>query len=184
MIETGRLILRRFAERDRDPFAAMAADPAVMGDCPGPMTRSESRDLLEQFAALWAEDGFCYGAIERRSDGAFLGLAGLAWCRPEAPLCPGVDLGFALTHAYWGQGYAAEAARGWIAHGFGPLGLPGITAFADPGNRRSTTLLSRLGFRAAGLRDDGPQHVFTLARADWLGATACESARTLYTHAD
>mgnify|MGYP000853329458 CR=1 FL=1 len=167
MIETARLALRPFAERDRDPFAAMAADPAVMGAHPGPLTRSESRDLLDQLTALWAEDGFCYGAVERRADGAFLGMAGLAWIRPEAPLCPGFELGFALARAHWGQGYAAEAARAWIAHGFGPLALPEITAFADPANRRSVALLARLGFRVSGRRDAGPQQIFTLTDADW-----------------
>lgn len=172
MIQTARLILRRLADPDRAAFAAMAADPQVMDP---PMSRRDSDDLLDQLAALWDADGFCYGAIERRSDASFLGMAGIAWTRPDAPLCPFFELGWSLAPAHWGRGYATEAARAWIDHGFGPLALPEITVFADPANRRSLAVLSRLGLRPDGLREEGtaesgPQLRFTLSRADWQAA--------------
>lgn len=167
MIRTDRLLLRRLGDTDRAAFAAMLADPRVMDP---PMSFHESGDLLDQLAALWDADGFCYGAIERRADACFLGMAGLAWTLPDAPLCPFFELGWSLAPAHWGQGYATEAARAWIEHGFGALALPEIVAFADPANHRSRAVLARIGLRPDGRRDPGPddgQLRFTLTHADW-----------------
>ena len=135
MPETDRLILRRWLPRDREPFAAMNADPAVM-DFPRPLTRAESDAEMDGFVERWAADGFCWAAVERRSDGAFVGMVGLARCEMEAPICPCVEIGWRLPRALWGQGYATEAARAWLDHGFAELGLAEIVAFTDPGHAR------------------------------------------------
>ena len=40
-----------------------------------------------------------------------------------------------------------EAARAWLAFGFGELGLDEIVSFAVEANRRSTAVMERIGMR-------------------------------------
>ena len=151
-IETERLVLRRWLPRDRAPFAEMNADPAVM-DFPRPLTRAESDAEMAAFEAGWAADGICWAAVERREDGAFAGMVGLARCTLDVPFSPCVEIGWRLPQALWGRGYASEAARGWLDHGFRGLGLAEIVAFTDPGHARSQAVMRRLGMRPDPARD-------------------------------
>jgi RimJ/RimL family protein N-acetyltransferase len=56
-----------------------------------------------------------------------------------------VDTAWRLAWAYWGMGYAEEAARTAIEDGFFRLGFAEIVALAVPANRRSWQLMERLG---------------------------------------
>lgn len=65
----------------------------------------------------------------------------------EAAFTPAVETGWRLARAHWGQGYATEAARAALMHGFGPLGLREIVAYAAVGNRASRRVMERIGMR-------------------------------------
>ena len=155
MIETDRLILRPWEPRDRAPFAALNADAEVRAHFPKLLDRVESDALIARFEAGRATDGFSIGVAERKADGAFLGMVGLARVRfPEVPpLADAVEVGWRLAREHWGQGYATEAARAWLAHGFGTLGLAEIVAFTVPANHRSQAVMRRLGMRHDPARD-------------------------------
>lgn len=146
-IETERLILRDWQPRDRAPFADLNADPEVMRHFPGTLDRAGSDALLSRIAARRGEDGFGFAVAERRADGAFLGMVGLARLRmPEVPRLDGaVEIGWRFARAAWGQGYASEAARAWRDRGFRELGLGEIVAVAVPDNHRSHAVMRRLG---------------------------------------
>ena len=58
---------------------------------------------------------------------------------------PAVEAGWRLMPAYWGKGYALEAARAATDDGFGRLGLAEIVAYTVPANRASWTVMERLG---------------------------------------
>ena len=92
-------------------------------------------------------DGFCFAAVERKRDGAFVGMVGLARCDLDAPFCPCVEIGWRLPREHWGRGYATEAAAAWLDHGFGVLGLDEVVAFTDTGHARSLAVMRRLGMR-------------------------------------
>jgi RimJ/RimL family protein N-acetyltransferase len=180
VLETARLILRRWHPSDRPAYAAMNADPEVMA-FPGPLSRRDSDAEIDRFEQRWAHDGFCFAAVERRSDGALLGMTGLARCNMDAPFCPCVEIGWRLARPHWGQGYATEAARGWLGHAFGTLGLHEVVAFTDPGNHRSLAVMRRLGMRRDPARDfDHPSmpaghalrahQLCALTAADWRSA--------------
>lgn len=159
-LATDRLVLRPWRERDAAPFAAMNADPEVMAHFPGMLTRAESDGLLARLVDWWREDGIAFGAAERRDDGAFVGMVGLARVGFDAPspLDGCVEVGWRLARAHWGRGYATEAARAWIAHGFGTMGLAEIVAFTVPANLRSQAVMRRLGMARDPSRDfDNPQ---------------------------
>ncbi len=176
-IDTGRLILRRFRAGDRAAYAALNADPAVM-DFPRPLTREESDAELADFVARWRSDGFCFAAIERRDDGVLLGMAGIARCAMDAPISPCVEIGWRLARAQWGRGYASEAARAWLGHGLGTLGLDEVLAFTDPANLRSLAVMRRIGMRHDPARDFEhpampaghplrPHLLYALTREEW-----------------
>jgi RimJ/RimL family protein N-acetyltransferase len=65
--------------------------------------------------------------------------------RFEAPFAPAIEIGWRFARAYWGQGYAFEAARALVDDGFGRLSFDEIVAFTVPANQRSWRLMERLG---------------------------------------
>jgi RimJ/RimL family protein N-acetyltransferase len=91
--------------------------------------------------------GLGWFALERRSDGGVIGCGAL---KPLEGSDPEVEVGYHVARAHWGQGYATEAARGLLRHGFETLGLARIVAVVDPRNARSLAVVARLGMRPEG----------------------------------
>jgi ribosomal-protein-alanine N-acetyltransferase len=58
-----------------------------------------------------------------------------------------VEIGWRLARHAWGRGYATEAARRALQHGFEALGLEEIVSFTVPANLRSLAVMERLGMR-------------------------------------
>jgi RimJ/RimL family protein N-acetyltransferase len=184
VIETDRMILRRWKREDRAPFARLNADPEVMSHFPKTLSRIESDALVARLNDRWAADGISFAAAERRSDGALLGMVGLAVVRfttMASPLDGAVEVGWRLAREHWGQGYATEAARAWLAHGFEAMDVPEIIAFTAPANARSQAVMRRLGMRHDPGRDfEHPalpeghplrRHlVYAIGRRDWEAA--------------
>ena len=141
MLRTERLVLREWRDEDRAAFAAMNADPAVMAHFPALLSRAESDALVDRIRAHFAREGFGLWALET-ADAAFLGFTGLA--RPA--FMPGVvEMGWRLARPYWGHGFASEAARAALRHGFEVVGLDEIVSFVVPANTRSQQVMGRLG---------------------------------------
>jgi len=91
---TERLVLRQWREADREPFAAMNADPEVMRFFPAARPPAESNAAVDRYIAHLDEHGWGLWAAERRSDGAFLGFIGL-WPMPEGTPA-GTEIGWRL----------------------------------------------------------------------------------------
>lgn len=144
-IETERLVLRRWRDEDRAPFAELNADPAVMEHLPAPLTSAESDALVDRIAACFEAEACGLWAVEVRGGPAFVGFVGLLPARFDAPFCPAVEVGWRLARHAWGRGYALEAARASVADGFDRLELGEIVSFTAVGNLRSRTLMERLG---------------------------------------
>lgn len=153
MIETRRLVLRPWRADDREPFAALNADPRVMEHFPETLTREASDALVERMEAAWRAHGFCFGAMEQRSDGVFVGMAGLARVPFAASFTPAVEIGWRLARAHWGMGYASEAARAWLEYGFTTLGCDEIVSFTTTANLRSQAVMQRIGMQRDASRD-------------------------------
>lgn len=146
MLETDRLILRRWADTDREPFAAMGRDEEVMRHFPSLLTREESDAMIDhRIDAHFEDHGFGLWALERKADGCFLGFTGLMRVGFASPIEGEVEVGWRLARHAWGEGYAAEAARASLAFGFGELALARIVAMVVPANTRSRALMERLG---------------------------------------
>jgi len=140
-------VLREWCDQDREPFAALNADPEVMEHFPAPLTRAESDAGVDRIRAHFAREGFGLWALETEAD-PFIGFAGLA--RP-AFMSGVVEIGWRLARPHWGHGYATEAAIAAARWGFETLGLSEIVAFVVPANRRSQRVMTRIGMQ----RDPG-----------------------------
>lgn len=140
---TKRLILRPFADSDRDAFAAMNADPEVMAHFPAPLSRAESDALMDAIEEKRARFGFSFDAIER--SGELIGFCGLSVPKTALPFSPCVEIGWRLTRRAWSKGYASEAARDALARAFGPLGLDEVVSFTPTTNHLSMAVMTRIG---------------------------------------
>lgn len=141
IIQTGRLRLRGWRESDLDPLVRMMANPEVARFIGGVQPRSSVWRSMAMFVGLWALHGYGFWAVERSSDGVFLGRVGL-W-HPES--WPGIELAWSLDRPYWGNGYATEAAKAALDYGFLNLPVPKLVSLIDPENVPSQRVASRLG---------------------------------------
>jgi RimJ/RimL family protein N-acetyltransferase len=142
LIETARLTLRTFRLDDLPRYAELNADPEVTRYLGGPLTSEESNDIAEYANEVHAREGIGLLAVERRDDGAFLGMCGLHHFHPYPDE---VEVGWRLAKSFWGNGYATEAATAWLEHGFEGSGMPRVISVTDPENRRSLAVMERLG---------------------------------------
>lgn len=147
VLRTERLALRPWRDQDLSAYAAMNADPEVRRWFQGTLTREESDAQAAQLRQHFARHGFGFWAVEAPGVAPFIGFVGLQRVRFAAPFAPAVEAGWRLARAHWGHGYATEAARAALAHGFDALGLAEIVSFAVPGNVASTRVMERIGMR-------------------------------------
>lgn len=150
-LETERLILRNWEERDRAPFAAMGQDPEVMRYFPALLSRKESDALVDRAIEKKNADGFCFMPVEDKATGRFLGFTGLS--RPSypkpLPFDPCVEIGWRFAREAWGKGFASEAARAWLRFGFATLDLEEIVSFTAKTNLRSQAVMRRIGMTSS-----------------------------------
>src|SRR6266550_6248886 len=151
-ISTPRLRLRCWAQADRDVFAAMHADPEVMHDYGGPISRSESDAKLNRYMATYQEHSFSRWAVEAHA-GEFLGYAGITPSGPDHPLGSHVQIGWRLMRHAWGFGYATEAAQAALTDAFIRIGLDAVIAYTAADNLRSQAVMTRLQMRRDPSRD-------------------------------
>jgi ribosomal-protein-alanine N-acetyltransferase len=144
-LKTDRLILRRWREDDLAPFAAMNGDPLTMRFMPSVMTEDETRTLIGRFEEHHRAHGFGVWAVEAPGVAPFVGFTGLQRVGFEAPFTPAVEIGWRLAPAYWGRGFATEAARAALRTGFEDLNLDQIVSFTVEANKPSWSVMERLG---------------------------------------
>ncbi|HUR51261.1 MAG TPA: GNAT family N-acetyltransferase [Mycobacteriales bacterium] len=145
-LPTERLLLRRWRDADREPFAALNADPVVMEHFPAPLTREESDALVDRIEAHFQAHGYGLWAVEH--DGDFLGFTGLSWAQ-GMPMGPCLEVGWRLARHGWGHGYATEAARAALEVGL--QHEPSVVSFTAVSNERSWRVMERVGMRREGV---------------------------------
>ena len=176
-VDTARLRLRQWRESDREPFASLNADPAVMELFLSPLSRESSDASIDAWQSQLASRGWSNWALELKASGEFLGFTGLSIPRRVLPFSPCVEVGWRLARKHWGQGYATEAACAALEVGFVRLDLPEIVSFTMAGNVRSRAVMERIGMRDArqdfeypGFPEGHPlrRHcLYRIARKEW-----------------
>ena len=180
-LETGRLRLRQFSEDDVDNLFGLNSDPEVMRYINGgkPTPREEIRDETIPFhlGVYQRFDGFGTWAADARSSGDFLG-----WFHFRPVEGKGIDLGYRLRRAVWGNGYATEGSRALIRKGFTDLGVQRVFGHSMAVNTASRRVLEKSGLALVRtFRYEGPDVIagsehgeveYALTKAQWQAHTA------------
>ena len=136
ILETDRLILRRYNESDFDDLYEYLSDEDVVRYEPyKPMSREEVRSSLD-----WRISTEEMTAVELKTSGKMIGNIYLGKRDYES-----LEIGYVFNKSYWGKGYAVESCSALIDRCF-RNGTHRIFAECDPDNPNSWKLLERLGF--------------------------------------
>lgn len=145
-LETSRLIIRNWEERDRAFFHEINSDDEVMEYFDFRRSRAEADAAMDQWRDSITNTGYGFTAVELKATGECLGTCGMNFLTIP-PLFPQgtVEIGWRFAKRYWGKGYVTEAAKALLADGFLRRGLSEVVAIAVPANLRSTNVMHRLG---------------------------------------
>ncbi len=145
VIETDRLVLRRWQPSDVEPFARLNGDPRVMEFFPALLTRTQTEAMIAEIERRINRDGFGFWAAELKAVKEFIGFIGLSVPSFELPFSPCVEIGWRLAFDHWGKGYAQEGARAALNFGFERIALKEIVSFTTVANLRSRHVMERIG---------------------------------------
>lgn len=107
-LETERLHLRTFNENDWNDLHAYYSDPECTKYTNGkPMSETESWRKLASLIGHWQIRNYGSYALEEKSTGKVMGVAGLEF--PKG--WPDPEIQWGLSRNFWGKGYASEAVK-------------------------------------------------------------------------
>ena len=144
-------------------MVAVYCDPEVMRYIPGgALAGAEAvRATLATHARTQERLGFSAWAVVERQSGTVVGDAGFGIFEPTGD----VELGYTLARAYWGRGYATEAAAACLAAGLAHIAAPRIVAVVDEDNAASLRVAERIGMARIGtIEAHGRPHVLFAAQ--------------------
>ena len=145
VLETERLVLRRPTLADVRAISHLANDRRIAENTrrlPHPYSQDHAVEFVRGIATDRRETAFL---IENNHTP--IGMVGLDWREAEVP-----ELGYWLGVAYWGYGFATEAARALIDHAFGDLEHETLISGARVNNPASRRVLEKCGFQWTGVR--------------------------------
>jgi len=147
-IETERLILRKFEERDVRDIVEFSreADFWLARSLDWQPTGASARAYFEAQRDLQPQSlpGWMNLLIELEAERTVIGCVGIGVTNKEQGQA---SIGWLLGCRYQGQGLATEAAQALVDFGFSSMGLHRIVARTGKANTRSWRLMERLGMR-------------------------------------
>lgn len=175
---TGRMILRPWKDDDYSPFYAMSSNPQVYEFLPPFPDRSACDAFVDKLREDFSRRGWGFWVLEHKESGDFMGTAGMHEPGPEFGVGrPCVEMGWRLAPAFWGKGYATEAAREVMRFAFTDLKLNELVSFTAVGNKRSFAIMERLGMKREKEFDllvipsgdpNRRSYLYSLTRQEWL----------------
>jgi len=144
-IQTDRLLMRRWRDADREPFAALNADPETMRYFPATLDRAASDAFVDLIETRFDEQGYGLWAMELVATGEFIGFTGLNRKPDDVPGRSGLEIGWRLARHAWHHGYATEAAAAALRVAFDRVGLAEIWSFTSVLNEPSQAVMRRIG---------------------------------------
>jgi len=142
ILQTKRLVIRKFKSTDLTNLIEMFSDPEVMRYIGPrrPMTEFEIQEWL--FNILQIQDKeLTRHAVALKSTNELIGIDGL---RDEDGI---KDFGYYFRRSYWGKGYAQEACLAIINHIENDLQIKNYQIFIADENISSIQMIKRLGMR-------------------------------------
>jgi len=144
IMETGRMILRRFILDDAPFILELLNDPSFLrfiGDKGVRNLEDAKGYILNGPMVSYEKFGFGLWLVELKVTGESLGMCGLL----KRDTLPDVDIGFAFLPRFWGREYAVEAAAAVRDYGRDVGGLRRLVAITDPANKGSIRVLEKIG---------------------------------------
>jgi RimJ/RimL family protein N-acetyltransferase len=135
-IETERLVLKLYTDRDKDDFIRLLTDPVVMRYVDkGPLSPDQADVPLAKIDGGFLSEmaSTRYGRCSQKDDGRYVGNASL---RPRPERQKDWEIGYYLTPGEWGKGFATEIASRLVHFGFETAGLKEVYATVDKENLR------------------------------------------------
>ncbi len=109
------------------------------------MSIEDTRAAMARSNTTLAEQGSCFWAIERKSEGALIGFCGVKRGPSGTPIADDLEIGWRLARGCWGLGYAREAASACLDWAWANTAARRVAAITVPANAASLTLMRRLG---------------------------------------
>lgn len=141
ILETPRLIVRRWTGDDSEALHSICSDPDVMryvGDGT-PWNRERTRQFIEEALSAEQMHGYCRWPLIAKDAGLLAGFCGFI------PAEEGAEMGWRLASQCWGRGLATEAAQAVLKYGVESLGFRRVTATVHCDNRASLRVAEKLG---------------------------------------
>ena len=145
-LESSRLIVRDWRIDEVDGMHRWYGDPTVRKFLSfGADSREESEKHLKETVIPSQRQSpriEYYLAVELKETGQTIGDVGFEWKGPKL-----AEIGYFLEPAYWGAGYATEAARLITRYAF-ELGADAVIAACDENNSASENVMQRCGMQS------------------------------------
>ncbi len=146
-LETERLKLRQWNDSDFPIFSRINADASVMEYYPSILSEAESNGMATKLRDLISERSWGFWAVETKKGKEFIGFVGLHKPTYDLPVKSCVEIGWRLSRKHWGKGYATEAANECLRFAFEELMLSDIYSFTSVTNKKSWSVMERLGMK-------------------------------------
>ncbi|MFV0387652.1 MAG: GNAT family N-acetyltransferase [Pyrinomonadaceae bacterium] len=146
MLESERLILRRFTNKDIDALFAHRSDSEVMVHLGGVQKRNMVVARVETYNNYFDAHGYAMCAMIWKKTGEFIGVGGLQQLFDDGE----VEVGYTLEKEFWGRGIATECTLACLHFGFTKAALETIGAQTSSRNMVSLRVLEKCGFTIEG----------------------------------
>ena len=144
-LNTDRLTLSPWAEKDRALITALYADPLASRDFGRTLSAKESGATFDKYMSAFNLYGFTRWKLTLK-DGTFIGTTGVMRVMDHQALGTHDEIGWRLLPAFWGKGYATEAARAAQNDVQHRCNLRGLITYTSPDNLASSAVMKRLGY--------------------------------------
>jgi RimJ/RimL family protein N-acetyltransferase len=145
ILETDRLIVRKFTEADLDALYRLDSDPDVMKYISNgiPRTYEQTERSINNILQYYDSHDYGIWAIIYKPENKFIGWAGLK----DLDNTDKIEIGYRFFKDYWGKGIATEASMAIRDYGFNVLGLKRIVGITNPENKGSIRVFEKIGLK-------------------------------------
>ena len=169
-LETNRLILREMTLDDVSATREIVCDELTMYAWNGAWSEEENFAGLEKQLRGYCENGFGRWAVVLKATGKVIGICGLQYCETDRDSV--LEIGYLFNRAYWGNGYAAEAAIACKRYAFDIVKADEVFSLIRDTNLASMNVAIRNGMLVRRLYtkhykgEDMPHYVFSTRKSE------------------
>lgn len=151
---------------DLPHLSEVFADPYALKFYPQMRDEENVRAWIEWNLQNYRDCGFGLWALELKSNGKFIGDAGLTYQTVEGTQM--LEIGYHILSEERGQGFATEAASACLRYAFDTLNSETVCSIVDPANIASLSVAKRIHCSRKTIKGSkGESILFLTTRADW-----------------